>query len=127
LIDLNNNVRGNKALPQSTIDRFHVIEVPWPEENFLKAVLYSEGCDNEKVAESLWKFAEAMWKAYDDMRISYALSPRRLFQTVRLINRGYDFDQALGKSVLPFLELKTDKPFVKGQIENATTIMQVRE
>lgn len=127
VIDLNNNVRGNKALPQSTSDRFHLIQVPWPDENFLKAILYSQGCKDESVAEKYWKFAAGMWDAYDNMRISYALSPRRLFQAVRLNNRGTEFEEALTKAVLPFVEVRAELDTVKKLIADTAASMKVKE
>jgi hypothetical protein len=117
IISYNPGLIGTKPLPQSFKDRFFSIQVPFPNEQGLRRILEAHGlpegasiANDGHWANTIVKFGQAMWDAYERGRFRYQITTRRLIDAITLINNGIEEDvvKALRKAVIGSIDSQVE-------------------
>lgn len=91
IVTYNPGLVGTKALPQAFKDRFFPIKLGFVERSFLKQMLVANGMNADAdYANPILDFAGKAWDAHVKGTIRYQISPRRLYDTVFLLERVPD-------------------------------------
>jgi hypothetical protein len=89
VVTYNPGLIGTKPLPQAFKDRFFPAKLGFPEAKLLKKILLAKGMPKGAAyEEKLLEFATACFNHYNQRAIRYQLSPRRLYDTVFLLENG---------------------------------------
>lgn len=88
VVTYNPGLVGTKPLPQSFKDRFFPVKLGFFDDKQLRKVLVANGMPKDAAyADRLIKFAHVAWDEHVRGNIRYQISPRRLFDTVFILNR----------------------------------------
>jgi nitric oxide reductase NorQ protein len=88
VVTYNPGLVGTKPLPQAFKDRFFPIKVGFPQEALLRKILIANGMPSDApYATNMLRFAKAAWEAHERGQLRYQISPRRLFDTVFLMQQ----------------------------------------
>jgi len=127
IVDMNPHVHGGKIMAESTRDRFWPIEVPYPDEDMLMAMLIQHGLGEETQLKTVIKIAQTIWEQQETGEIAtYQLSPRRLLKAARVITDGKSVRDALKLSILPLVDSPFDRETIKELINN-TVVAGIQE
>lgn len=106
-VTYNPGLVGTKPLPPSFKDRFYPVKWGFPTDYELRRLLGAHGLpDNGNWSNSIITFARQMYDAHERGQMRYQISPRRLIDTIDLMNNSItdDIKKALAMAVVATID-----------------------